>query len=295
MSATNVWIFAVSCASGARDPGVANDTSTPSDDSAADDSDLIGDSSGSDDSGSTSIPWDDDGTAVARTESIANVATELFESATGAHQYQYAGAGVAFVPDLTGDGLPDVMIGAPAMQDAFESTGWGHAYVLAAPLDATQHEFDAVVQIDSVDRFDSGGTIVGSLGDLDDDGYPELVYGAPQGLEVYDGHIYIFSAPISGVVDTSLADAHIAGDAAKSVYVSTNECTLDDGWWAYPAYVASTASVVVRTGFPSSSDPFDGAVAVLEQVNATDRDWIASGDLRSAVTCGDRFALLCDA
>jgi hypothetical protein len=43
--------------------------------------------------------------------------------------------------------------------------------------------------------------------------------------------------------------------------------------------VSSTASVIVRTGFPGSSDPLDDAVAVLEQASATDRDWIACGDV----------------
>ena len=297
-----------------NDTSTPTDDSAVDDSNLIDDSDGPDDSAGPDDSGITPVPGDDDGdgysedlgdcddadpsvhpgadevagdptdhncdgTAIARTESILSVATKIFVSAKGTHQYQYAGAGVAFVPDLSGDGLPDVMIGSPALQDAFESTGWGHAYVLAAPFDATQDESDAVALIESVDRFDSGGTIVGSLGDLDDDGYPELVYGAPQGLEVYDGHIYIFSAPVAGVLDTSMADAHIEGNAAKSTYLSTNQAALDDGAWAFPAYVSSTASVVVRAGVPTSTDPLEGAVAVLEQPSAIDRDWVASGDL----------------
>src|SRR5262249_28436113 len=105
----------------------------------------------------------------------------------------YAGWSVAAAGDVNGDGIGDIIIGAFGADpsgtiNAGESfivygktTGWG------ADLDLANLG-DGGVRLDGIDPLDRSGWTVASAGDINNDGYADVMVGAP------------FADPISGVL-----------------------------------------------------------------------------------------------
>jgi len=108
--------------------------------------------------------------------------------------------------DVNGDGLDDLIIGAPANDDA--STDAGKAYLVLGPGAGTigLASADAVFWGD-VQYADAGYSVAG-VGDTDADGYDDVMISeAGWG----NGNALLFLGPISGDVTSSEADATIEG------------------------------------------------------------------------------------
>jgi hypothetical protein len=96
----------------------------------------------------------------------------------------YFGFSLADVGDVTGSGLDDVMIGAPGQDlDGAES---GRAYVYAGgsgsyATAASLEILPATGIMPGTLPGDFYGVAVGTAGDFDDDGQPDLMVGAPRG------------------------------------------------------------------------------------------------------------------
>jgi len=129
-----------------------------------------------------------------------------------------AGARVAAAGDLTGDGLPDLLVGAPTSNLAFD--GGGAAYVLSAPAQTGGSLSSAAVRIEGEHssayetlQLGSGGD---GVGDLDGDGFDDLAvsaagyYDPKRGL--YTGAVYVFRGPLSGTIMSADADAIVTGE-----------------------------------------------------------------------------------
>ena len=107
----------------------------------------------------------------------------------------YAGAAVAGGRDVTGDGVPDVLLGAIA-NDEIGPEG-GKAYVLAGPhVGGTLA--DAWGQFVGEAKGDYAGTSVALLGDVDGDGAGDLLVGAPANDAGGSGggRVYIVRGPV---------------------------------------------------------------------------------------------------
>jgi hypothetical protein len=100
----------------------------------------------------------------------------------GATAGEGLGSSVASVGDVTADGLPDLLLGAPgAGNNARE--GSGSAYVVPSPAAPTSLDMAApllgLLRIDGAAAGDNFGSSVAAAGDLTGDGVPEVVAGAP--------------------------------------------------------------------------------------------------------------------
>ncbi|ROL50392.1 Integrin alpha-4 [Anabarilius grahami] len=105
----------------------------------------------------------------------------------------YYGASVCAV-DLNADGLSDLLVGAPMFSSVREE-GRVHVYINQGEAKLIEADFELVGSDSYAARF--GETII-NLGDIDDDGYPDVAIGAPQEDDLR-GAIYIYNGRRSGI------------------------------------------------------------------------------------------------
>lgn len=98
-------------------------------------------------------------------------ATATFTGDSGS----YAGFSIAGAGDVNGDGRPDLLVGAPG----FDPSLAGSAYLLLAPLTANRDLADADGVLQGEGFGDLAGYSVAGAGDVDADGYADIVIGAP--------------------------------------------------------------------------------------------------------------------
>jgi hypothetical protein len=182
------------------------------------------------------------------------------------------GTAAVFTGDLDQDGAPDFAVGAARADAGGEATP-GRVYIFfgGAGADATP---DLVLQGDAPgDRF---GMALGGHRDLDGDGAPDLVVGAPgndQGA-ANRGRVYVyFGGPgFDGVPDLVLA-GQAAGDAFGRAVAMPGDVS-GDGW----------DDLVVGAPYNSSAGLFTGRIYVYFGGPGLDAvfDRSGSGNLREA-------------
>jgi hypothetical protein len=119
-----------------------------------------------------------------------------------------SGQAAASAGDVDGDGLGDVIVGAPSM-----GTGGG-AYFLAGPITASLDLSQDSVQLTGEHQTNAGFEVAGG-GDVDGDGLDDIAVAAPwfDGSLDNAGAIYLFTTvPTAG--DVTQAEAILHGDVA---------------------------------------------------------------------------------
>jgi hypothetical protein len=103
----------------------------------------------------------------------------------GIYVGDFSGSSVSSAGDVNGDGIDDIIIGAPTADPngnsgagesyvVFGATNWTSQYVELSALDGTNG-----FQINGIDADDDSGSSVSSAGDVNGDGIDDIIIGAP--------------------------------------------------------------------------------------------------------------------
>ncbi len=123
-----------------------------------------------------------------------------------------AGIAVAGAGDVNGDGYDDVLVGATQMLHG--CAGRGTAYLLYGPvlglLELTTADADFPGEV----YLDSAGEAVASAGDVNGDGYDDLLISAPNHSDAAAnaGAVYLIHGPVFGTRTLDTADARLLGE-----------------------------------------------------------------------------------
>ncbi|MCB9759359.1 MAG: FG-GAP repeat protein [Alphaproteobacteria bacterium] len=128
-----------------------------------------------------------------------------------------AGESVALGPDVNGDGYDDALIGAPFNDDS--ATDAGAAYLFFGPTTTATNLTAADVILTGEVAGDRAGWSVSGGGDMDQDGYDELLVGAwgndNGGTNAGAAYLFYGDTVSSGTWSLSSADAILEGAAER--------------------------------------------------------------------------------
>ncbi|MCE7913102.1 MAG: hypothetical protein DYH15_00180 [Nitrosomonas sp. PRO4] len=119
-----------------------------------------------------------------------------------------AGFSVSSAGDVNGDGIADLLIGAPGGSSSAYAAGssyvvFGKASGFDATLDLSSLDSNSGFRLDGVLTFDFSGNSVSGAGDVNGDGFDDVLVGAPNGnsSSSYTGSSYVvFGGDFTGAV-----------------------------------------------------------------------------------------------
>ena len=136
-----------------------------------------------------------------------------FDSDIGESSIQFSGhqsedelgASVAVVPDLTGNGIPELLIGAPGQRNEIISRNDGAVYLIPdlERLSSDTTIDDAIIYMKGTETGSRMGATVAGCADMDGDGFGEWAMAAPlgNGTETLAGSIVLMLSSHNSLPD----------------------------------------------------------------------------------------------
>ena len=114
----------------------------------------------------------------------------------GASAYDLSGSSVNAAGDINGDGIDDLIIGAPSASEGVDYAGasyvvFGDDQGLPNPLNLSVIDGSNGFVIVGVEAYDESGASVSAAGDINGDGIDDLIIGAPYASYYGDGAGYV--------------------------------------------------------------------------------------------------------
>jgi FG-GAP repeat protein len=193
---------------------------------------------------------------------------------TGSFANESFGSSIASAGDINGDGVNDIVIGAPRFP--LNGADTGRAYVFFGPvtgsLIATQA--DAIIFGEAVN--DDFGVSVAGGKDINGDGVPDVIVGADQLFaNAGAGKAYVFYGPLSGNIQAANAGAILVGEVDRDLFGTSVTSVGDfngDGISDVTVGAPDNGSGGVRSGRAYTFfGPLSGTIA------AADADSIVTG------------------
>lgn len=204
---------------------------------------------------------------------IEAAATAVFR---GSQDYDMVGYCVKGKGDFNGDGLSDMIIGAPGTWDRMpETPGWVYLVFGKKQIDwgkDYQLEFSADVKIVGETPLDQFGYAVSFVGDINHDGYDDIICGAPYRNQYlkWDGKAYLILGSAQGWKESQ----PISKQAVASFFYPGDQ--------ALTGYSVAGVGDVNRDGTPDFVIGVPGANVACLILGRPSVDWGLNFDLRNA-------------
>lgn len=171
----------------------------------------------------------------------------VLTNVSGKELGSYFGASLC-VLDLNADGLSDLLVGAPMATGASREEGRVHVYINQGQAELLELEMALSGSEAYAARF---GEAIADLGDLDDDGYPDVAVGAPHEDELR-GAVYIYNGRQDGISPTPsqrITGASLGRDLFMFGQSLSSGVDIDDNGYQDVAVGAflSDSAVVLRS------------------------------------------------
>ena len=162
---------------------------------------------------------------------------DLGETWTAATQWEGSGETLSAVGDVTGDGTPDLLVGA--RNDSSYSNYAGAAWILNGPASGGGSFSSADVRIYGTSSSYMFGSSVSGLGDVNGDGVADFAASSPgyyRSGTGYVGRLSVFFGPVAGALLDTDADAAVYG-------------TSSTGYLGYEGYALGEAGDIDGDGY----------------------------------------------
>ena len=135
---------------------------------------------------------------------------------SGSFDNESFGASVASAGDLNGDGVNDLIVGAPRFP--LNGADTGRAYIFFGPVSGSLIATQANAIIFGENINDGFGRSVGAGHDINGDGIADVIVGADQLFGVGAGKAYVFYGPLNGNIEAANAGAILTGETDRDLF-----------------------------------------------------------------------------